>query len=227
MSGDKNHPPVKVILEHGYALASLNYRLTTHECFPVQIHDCKAAIRFLRAHAAEYKLDPERIGVWGVSAGGHLASLLGTSGDVKELEGSLGNNEVSSRVQAVADWAGPSDLVSIASQAPKHSKIDFKSPSNPVAVLLGADHQEPADYLAASPIHYVSADDPPFFIAHAEDDDVVPVGQSKELESALIKEHVPVQVRITHNGGHSLSKPEFVFETMNFFDKHLAKKTSH
>jgi acetyl esterase/lipase len=224
MSGDKNHPPVKVILEHGYALVSLNYRLTTHEIFPAQIYDCKAAIRFLRAHASEYKLDPDRIGVWGGSAGGHLAALLGTSGDVKALEGDLGNNHVSSRVQAVVDWAGPSDLATIASQAPKNCKVNFKSESSPIAALMGKEHQSQEDYLSASPVHYVSADDPPFFIAHAEDDDVVPVGQARELEAALSKAHVPVQSRITRNGGHSLSKPEFVVETMNFFDKYLRKK---
>lgn len=224
MSGDKNHPPAKAILERGYALASLNYRLSPQETFPAQIYDCKAAIRYLRAHAGEYKLDPDRIGVWGASAGGHLAALLGTSGDVKELEGELGNNEMSSRVQAVVEWAGPSDLLSLPSQSGPNSKINFKSENNPVAGLMGKEHGSANDYLKASPVHYVSADDPPFLIIHAQNDDVVPVGQAKELEAALSKVHVQLQCRICHSGGHALSKPEFVNETMDFFDKHLRIK---
>ena len=94
----------------GYAVASINYRLSQHAPFPAQIEDCKAATRWLRAHAREYNLDPNRFGVWGSSAGGHLVALLGTSGDVKAFE--VGANlDQSSRVQAVCDYYGPTDFI--------------------------------------------------------------------------------------------------------------------
>ena len=101
----------------GYAVASINYRLSQHAVFPAQIEDCKAAIRWLRANAAKYHLDPDHIGVWGASAGGHLVALLGTTGGVKELEGQGGNLDQSSRVQCVVDWFGPSDLADDGRQA--------------------------------------------------------------------------------------------------------------
>jgi acetyl esterase/lipase len=222
VGGDKNYAPAQFLLSRGYAVASLNYRLADKHPHPAQIFDCKAAIRFLRAHAREYKLDPERFGVWGQSAGGHLVALLGTSGDIKELEGNLGNNNYSSRVQAVADWCGPTDLLSIASQAPPNCRIDFKSPTNPVAVLMGANKSTEA-CLSASPIKYVRKDNPPFLILHAEDDDIVPVGQSKELGRALKEVAVPVLCHIAPEGGHGLGKKEFIDETVDFFDKYLKK----
>lgn len=222
LAGDKNHPPAEPMLERGYAVASLNYRLSSQQTHPAQIHDCKAALRYLRAHANEFKIDPARIGVWGHSAGGHLSALMGTSGDAKDLEGELGNNEQSSRVQAAAEWAGPSDLTTCALQAPKNCKIDFNKPDNPIAVLMGPN-QSPVAYLAASPVQYVSKDDPPFLILHAEDDDVVPVGQARELAELLSKMEVPVKSHISQNGGHALSKPGFIGETLDFFDEHLGK----
>ena len=94
----------------GYAVASINYRLSQHALFPAQLEDCKAAIRWLRANAAQYHFDPKHVGVWGLSAGGHLAGLLGTTGGMKEFEGKGGNLDQSSRVQAVADWCGPMDF---------------------------------------------------------------------------------------------------------------------
>ncbi|MBX9687423.1 MAG: alpha/beta hydrolase [Candidatus Obscuribacterales bacterium] len=220
MSGDKNHPPLLPILDRGYAVASLNYRLSSQAVHPAQINDCKAAIRFLRKEAKLYDLDPARIGVWGHSAGGHLAALLGTSGGVKELEGELGNNEFSSRVQAVADWAGPTDLLTVGSQAPKNCRIDFSSPTNPVAVFLG-ENRSPTAYLAASPIQYASPDDPPVLILHAEDDDIVPVGQSREFSELLKKQKVTHELLISPEGGHALSRSAFVNRTMDFFDKYL------
>lgn len=225
MAGDKNHPPaISHLLSRGYAVASINYRLTDRFAHPAQINDCKAALRFLRAHASEYNLDPSRIGVWGHSAGGHLAALVGTSGDVKELEGELGNNNLSSRVQAVVDWSGPTDLLSIASQAKPNSKIDFRSPTNPVAVLMGAS-SSPTAYLSASPVQYISKDDPPILIIHAVDDDVVPVEQSKEMSVYLKKAGVDHQCRISSTGGHALSDWGFVNESIEFFDKYIGQSS--
>src|SRR5207244_1871480 len=110
-AGDKFPTPAARLVAAGYAIASVEYRLTGEAKFPAQIHDCKAAIRWLRANAQKYNLDSAHIGVWGHSSGGHLVSLLGTSGDVKELEGAEGNLDQSSRVQAVVDFSGPADLL--------------------------------------------------------------------------------------------------------------------
>lgn len=114
-SGDKQLAPNSFPLRYarnGYAVASINYRLSDEAIFPAQIYDCKAAVRWLRANASAYNLDVTRIGAWGLSAGGHLASLLGTGGDVTDLEGNVGGNlQHSSRVQAVVDWFGPTDFL--------------------------------------------------------------------------------------------------------------------
>ncbi len=110
-AGSKEGCPAQWLVGKGYVVASINYRLSQHAVFPAQIEDCKAAIRWLRAHSAEYAIDPDRIGVFGGSAGGHLVALLGTTGNVKDLEGNGGNLDQSSRVQCVVDWYGPTDFV--------------------------------------------------------------------------------------------------------------------
>ncbi len=224
MAGDKNHPDALLfLLKRGFAIAAINYRLTTRVPHPAQINDCKAAVRFLRANAQKYGLDPVRIGVWGPSAGGHLAALLGTSGDVKELEGELGNNEFSSRVQAVVDWCGPTDLISIAQQAKPGSKIDFRAPGNPVHALMGTE-ASPTSYMAASPVQYVSKDDPPFLIIHAKDDDVVPFEQSVELLEFLQKNDVKCVGVIPSGGGHALSSKRYLEQSADFLSEHLGQK---
>ncbi len=106
-AGSKDRCPVTWLVGKGYAVASINYRFLEHGAFPAQIEDCKAALRWLRANAKKYNLDPDHVGVMGASAGGHLSALLGTSGHVKELEGKGGNAEQSSKVQAVIDLFGP------------------------------------------------------------------------------------------------------------------------
>ena len=118
-TAEKGKCPAVALVQDGYAVASIDYRLTRTAPFPAQIEDCKAAVRWLRANAAKYNLDPDRVGVWGMSAGGHLAALLGTSGGVPELEGSGDNMQYSSRVQAVCDVAGPADLPAMTNVGPK------------------------------------------------------------------------------------------------------------
>jgi acetyl esterase/lipase len=110
-SKDSGIPLLLPFAKRGYFCASISYRFSKEAKFPAQIEDCKCAIRFLRAKAKEFNIDTERIGVWGESAGGHLAAMLGTAGDVKEFEGSGGWEGFSSRVSAVCDWFGPSDLL--------------------------------------------------------------------------------------------------------------------
>ena len=173
----------------GYAVASINYRLSGEAIFPAQINDCKAAIRWLRANAAQYNLDPTRIGVWGSSAGGHLAALVGTSNDVTDLEGTVGgNSQYSSRVQAVGDWYGPTDFLQMDVQAGQAGCIgsNHNSGDSPESRLLGCAIQTcPQTVQRANPMTYATRDDPPFFIQHGQIDCTVPPGQSQILQNLL------------------------------------------
>jgi len=218
--GSKEFTPAFFLLSKGYAVASINYRLSQHATFPAQIEDCKAAIRWLRAHAKEYNLDAQHIGVWGGSAGGHLVALLGTANNVKEWETLGGNTDQSSRVQAVCDWYGPTDFTRITATSQKAN--------GPVSRLLGgpvADNLEKAK--KASPITYVSSDDPPFLIMHGADDKTVPPEQSEIFADALKKAGVEVTLKILPGAGHggpAFSSPESRKLIGDFFDKHLKKK---
>jgi acetyl esterase/lipase len=222
LGGSKNGTPAMGQLRRGYAVASINYRLSQEAIFPAQIHDCKAAIRWLRAHAKEYNLDPKRIGVWGSSAGGHLVALLGTSGDVKELEGDEGNLDQSSRVQAVCDWFGPTDFCQIAAHALPDSKLDHDAAGSPESKLIGGPIQENKDKVAkANPITYVSKDDPPFLIMHGDKDNLVPHHQSEILAEALRKAGVQVTFETVKGAGHGFGGPDVMKMVEEFFDKHL------
>jgi acetyl esterase/lipase len=209
--------PALRFLGKGYAVASINYRLSQHAQFPAQIEDCKAAIRWLRANAKMYNIDPDRFGVWGASAGGHLVALLGTSADVKELEGKEGASNQSSRVQAVVDWFGPTDVTKMGGS--------HDQPDSPEAKLLGGPVQENQDKAArANPITYVSKDDPPFLVMHGDKDPTVPFSQSELLVDALKTAGVEVTFHPVTGAGHG--GPEFSSEENHklveeFFDKHL------
>jgi acetyl esterase/lipase len=198
-----------------YAGVSVGYRLTDETIFPAQIFDCKAAIRWIRGHAKEYNLDPDHIGVWGTSAGGHLVSLLGTSGDVKELEGDLGpNNKESSRVQCVVNFFGPENFATM---------LKEKSSASPgVRDLLGGLPEEKPDAArAASPITYVSADDPPFLNAHGSKDPTVPFGQAVEIDTALKKVGVPSIIISVTDAGHGFRSRAVDERVKQFFAMHL------
>ena len=110
-------PQASWLATHGYAVAIIDYRLSSEALFPAQINDCKAAVRWLRANAGKYDLDADHIGAWGASSGGHLASLLGVTGGVAALEGDAGNTNQSSRVQAVVDFFGPTDFLQMSGHA--------------------------------------------------------------------------------------------------------------
>jgi acetyl esterase/lipase len=222
LGGDKAGGPAMPQLKRGYAVASINYRLSQEAIFPAQIHDCKAAIRWLRAHAKENNLDPKRVGVWGSSAGGHLVALMGTSGDVKELEGDEGNLDQSSRVQAVCDWFGPTDFCQMAAHALPDSKLDHDAAGSPESKLIGGPIQENKDKVAkANPIPYVSKDDPPFLIMHGDKDPLVPHHQSEILAEALRKAGVQVTFETVKGAGHGFGGPEVIKTVEEFFDKHL------
>ncbi len=162
--GSKNKPPILAITDHGYALASISYRFTDNEIFPAQIHDCKAAIRWLRSKASEYGFDANRIAIAGSSAGGHLALLIGTSGDIAELEGDVGGNlEQSSSVQAIIDYYGPSDFVLRGKTQPDRA---YTEKSGSFALLGGIKHGKVDAHMEtiASPAHYVGTGDPPLLV---------------------------------------------------------------
>ncbi|MBI3650993.1 MAG: alpha/beta hydrolase [Acidobacteria bacterium] len=214
----------------GYAVASLNYRLSGEAIFPAQIEDCKAAIRWLRANAAQYNIDANRIGVWGSSAGGHLVALLGTSGDVADLEGSVGGNlQYSSRVQAVVDWYGPTRLLSIASQALPCSILDHNAANSPESRLIGCTVQScPEKAERASPTSYVTADDPPFLLMHGTSDCSVPPLQSQELFDRLKNSGVTATLTYWQDAGHggaAFTSSASQQQIEGFFDQHLKSAT--
>ena len=186
--GDKADGQLTPMLEglkRGYAVASLNYRLSGEALFPAQIQDVKAAIRFLKANAATYKINPEKIAVWGGSAGGYLSAMLGTTGDVADLEDkNQGNPTVSSRVNAVVDWFGPINFNTMDAQfkISKKGKTDHDNADSPESLLLGKKITEATDLVQkANPTTYITPDDPPFFIQHGTQDPLVPMEQSTEF----------------------------------------------
>ena len=204
-----------------YAAVAVGYRLTNEAFFPEQIYDCKAAIRWIRGHAKEYNLDPDRIGATGSSAGGHLSSLIGASGDVKELEGSIGSYpSMSSRVQCVANLCGPEDFTKAIMFDPQGNPI-VDDPA--VVGLLGGSYEAKHDAaVAASPITYVSKDDPPFVTFHGDADKRVAFANATSINAALKAAGVSsLLVPITGGGHGSVGHPEVPKRSKVFFDRHL------
>jgi acetyl esterase/lipase len=222
--------PALLFVGKGYAVASINYRLSQHAVFPAQIQDCKAAIRWLRANAQTYNLNPERIGVWGASAGGHLVALLGTSGGVEDREGKGGHADQSSRVQAVVDFFGPTDFLQMDAHAVPGARLKHDPPTSPESRLIGGAIQENAEKVArANPIQYVTSDAPPFLIVHGEQDPLVPCHQSELLYEALKRARSDATFYKIAGAGHG--SPEFHTDMMRaavlaFFDKHLKPRSS-
>lgn len=202
--GDKAACPAKRLVDQGFVVASINYRLSHQAIFPAQIQDCKAAIRWLRANAEKYAIDAERVGVWGSSAGGHLVALLGTAGDVDALsDASHGNADQSSRVQAVCDFFGPTDLLQMDKYALPSAPFRHDAADSPESKLIGGPIQDnPVKAARANPISYVSADDPPFLIVHGDRDPLVPWQQSQLLAEALRQAGVSCEFHKIEGAGH-------------------------
>jgi acetyl esterase/lipase len=217
-AGSKENPPARQFTSLGFAVASINYRLSQHAIFPAQIEDCKAAIRFLRANAKKYNLDPTRIGVWGASAGGHLVAMLGTTGDDKSFDKGP-NLEQSSAVQAVCDFFGPTDFSKMSAFP---SEMNHDAPDSPEAQLIGGPVQEKKEACQrANPITYVTRKDPPFLIVHGDKDPLVPLNQSQILYDALKAAGVEVTFHIVKEGGHGFRDPEVDQMVADFFLKYL------
>lgn len=222
-SGSKDQCPALFLVRHGYAVASIDYRLTGEATWPAQIEDCKAAIKFLRKNASKFGVNPDRIGVWGGSAGGHIAAMLGvTSGSGIFEPGTL--QKTSSSVQAVCDWFGPSDLVSPALAEDMAAAGDDQGPRLLTSLLGGSPSEKPELGRAASPITHVSGGDPPFLIMHGDRDSLVPISQSEKLASELKSAGVKVKMKVVENAGHAgreWARPEVLETVRKFFDEHL------
>lgn len=181
--GSKARPPIARITDFGFALASISYRLTQQAIFPAQIHDCKAAIRWLRATAHLFGYDPTWIAAVGGSSGGHLAMLLGTTTNVLALEGNIGGNLASSsQVQAVASYFGPSDFVLRGQTQPE---IAYTAKSGSFALLGGVLHGHVLPDLErqASPACYVTETSPPLLLFHGDADELVRLDQSERIHA--------------------------------------------
>jgi acetyl esterase/lipase len=200
--GSKESEPAGAFLARGFAVAAINYRLSQHAVFPAQIEDAKAAVRWLRANARRYGYDPERIASYGASAGGHLAAMLGTAGDAKAFE--VGANlEVSSRVQAVVDFFGPTDFLQMDAHRLSAQAMVHDTPDSPESQLVGGPIRDNPEKVArANPITYVTPDDPPFLIVHGDGDLLVPHHQSELLDAALRKAGVRVRLVTIPDGPH-------------------------
>ena len=200
-SGSKKDMPLGKLIEDGYAIASVDYRLSTEAKFPAQIHDLKAAIRFLREHASEWSLPDKKIVVAGDSAGGHLAALVGVSNGNSELEGAIGNDRAtSSDVQGIISFYGAANLTTILSQSTPHG-LSVRVPA--LELLLGAlPTNAPALARLASPVFHVDRHDPPLLLLHGDQDAQMPVNQSLEIFGAYQKVKAPVQLEIVHGAAH-------------------------
>jgi acetyl esterase/lipase len=231
--GDKAEPRdsgvIGFLIGRGYAVASLNYRFSDEATFPAQVHDVKAAVRWLRANASQYRLDAVRLGAWGESAGGNLAAMLGTSCGVAELEGgALGNPEQSSCVQAVVDWYGPMDFLTMDAQFAGTTCPQNHSQGNSFEsdYVGGPILRNPDVVRRANPTTYVSADDAPFLIQHGTRDCAVPPQQSQLLYD-LLAPHLGAGNVVLHylegaeHAGTAFVSPENLNQLVVFLDAHL------
>jgi acetyl esterase/lipase len=220
-NGSKTHCPIAIMATQNLAIVSVDYQLSETSVFPAQLYDCKGAIRWLRANAKKYNLDPNHIGVFGVSAGGHLALLLATTADDRNLEGDVGDNlGFSSRVQCVCALYPPTDLNRLVTD-PKTRE----SSKGDVARLIGgpvADNVAKAN--AASPITYVNKNTTPVFLMHGGSDNLVPPEQSVLFYGAALKAGVEAHLEIIPGKGHGIIPPPRVAqEIFQFFREHLAR----
>lgn len=217
-NGSKNRCPATWLVEQGYAVVSINYRLTDQAQWPAQIEDCRAAVRWVRENAAGFQLDGDHIAAWGSSAGGHLVALMGTLDAPK-------NEKTSSRVQAVCDWFGPTDLLTMPPNLPENGRTLEDVANSNGAKLLGKtviEHPELAKQ--ASAYYQVSAEDSPFLIMHGDKDFNVPLIQSQKLHDKLQEAGVSSTLIIVPEAGHGgkeFQAPEIQEAIKSFFDKHL------
>lgn len=216
--------------QRGYVAATISYRLMTFDVekketatatpiFPAQIHDAKTSIRWMRANADKYHVDPKRIGVTGASAGGHLSLLVGLTDAESKLEGEGGHADESSRVHAVVNVFGPTEMV---------SGYETSSVAWILRLFMGGKPDEAADrYKMASPITYVSKDDPPVLTLHGDKDTLVPIAQARVLDEKMKAAGADHTLIVYEGQGHGFageSRDNAAKSTWEFFEKHLKPK---
>jgi acetyl esterase/lipase len=228
MGGSKYPCDARRMTAEGYVVASVEYRFSQKAKFPAQIQDCQAAIRWLRANADRYHIDPEKVGVVGGSAGGHLAALVGVTGNKKIFPAIGGNEGMSDAVRCVCDIFGPKNFASVMEQAENDKNVrnvfKFNTPSDPYSELIGAKLSDKEKTAAVSPVTYVDKDSPPTLILHGTHDALVPFAQSEEFEAAMKKSGAAVWLQRFPGAGHgggSFGKSSVVLLMKNFFDKYL------
>lgn len=189
------------LVDHGFAVASVSFRLTPVAPLPAQVHDIKGAIRFLRANADEYGYNADRIGITGVSSGGHLAALVGLTNGSEPHEGDVGGNpDVSSDVQAVISYFGASNLTSILDQSTPFG-LSLREPA--IELLIGGTLEEQVDLARfGSPVFQVDEDDPPLLLMHGDQDPQMPINQSHELHGVAKENGLDVHFEVIHGSAH-------------------------
>lgn len=228
VTGDKDNPhPATELVKRGYAVASVEYRPATVAAWPSQREDCEQAIRWLRSRAKQFRIDPDRFGVWGESAGGHLAAMLGV-----HSAGAMHR----SRVNAVCDWFGPADLVNAVEDAPPDATINTGETLWRLCLGPAADNRRLRQSLstqqrhrllaAASPIEFISGDEPPFLIMHGDADRTVPLIQSQRFHERLQAKNVDATLQVIRGAEHRLRDRQDCIQTVfAFFDRTIAAGT--
>lgn len=218
LSGSKDGCPATFLVSAGFTTVSINYRLSSEAPFPAQILDCKMAILYLRKNAKQLNIDPSRIGVWGASAGGHLAAMLGTTGDSSSWDKDLKKLGASAKVQAVCDWCGPTDLRDMNRKLATREVT--KEQVDPIFKLLA--NRCTAEWLtAASPVAFATPSAPPFLIMHGDQDGTVPVDQSRYLHNLLKSKKVDSTLYVLKGAGHSFESPVNARIVLEFFKRTL------
>ena len=199
-NGTKEKCFITWLPEHGYAVASISYRFSSTAKFPAQLHDCKGAVRWLRAHAKQYGYNPDKFYVAGASAGGHLTALMATTSGHKKLEGTTGGNlKQSSAVQGAIDYYGATDFILRSKTQP--SRANEKG-SVVYDLLGGGAHEKVAEAKLASACYHVSKDDPPLLVFHGANDKTVLLDQSQAIQGAYKKAGLPIELHVVENAGH-------------------------
>lgn len=221
-TGDKQ-PGLSYLLRSGYAIVPIRYRLSSEAIWPAQIEDCKAAIRFVRAHAKQYSIDPQRLAVAGSSAGGHLAAMVGMTGNDRQFD--AGDNlDQSSAVRAVVDLYGPTNFIAMIGQP---SQMDHASENSPESKLVGGAVEQKRDMVrSADPITYVDMADPAVLILHGTKDPLVPINQSELLRDALRQaglQHELIPIEGAGHGGQQFNSPEIRQKIEQFLKSNLAE----
>ena len=199
---DWDPSPFQRLADAGFAVASIDYRLSAEAVFPAQLDDVRTAAQWLAANADRFGIDAQRMVLWGESAGGHLAALLGLTGTGEStIDG--GTAPPAARVVGVVDWYGPADLSTMREQSRADAVTAPDSPDSRESMLLGAPLADsPELAAAASPVTYVHADAPAFYLAHGREDRFVPTGQSEQLAAALRAAGASVRLRLVDGADH-------------------------